>query len=841
MAKRRKPRYDDLSYKGYTVPKQKDIDKIAPFISGINPLIAEEEARRNASRFDGSSGAYGSYSSFKDETVQLTRQLRREVLSKKSINDFKRTIDYLDANINSFSANQIKAVRRLKRAEKTISSFKVTSTSVTNDRSMARLMKGMEEYIAATATLLGTSKNTSTKAVYDPQIYKMMLDTSEKISNYGKIIFGSGRGFKLQGEGAEYLNNWYDSVARLNTIQAIKSADYNIKHRIDYEDLRAQGIDIVLLAYTAATEHISVHDAMAYAVYRAQLQYIEAPGEITHEEFVKWSRAGKKLLIDRMPVDDDLKQMALWAKNAKWLFDTPSPPKVDDDETEPVINPLWDSMKKLVNFDTFERAIAVLTKGVLDPLHAFVQGMQNISSGTLSVLDFVDFMNLPWKAVLAVWSMLNGATSLVLQSTKGLIDISSSLIRYSAGTLSEDEDEDDVDVSDSKSKSAFDTLAKVAKAILAVIQVIFKAMSIGFTLVSTFIRFGILMFLDIFRLSMKLLKEILHTSPVYEAIANIFNLAISMFFLPFFMSFGNALLDTVFDLLIWARDKGQEFITTYYDSFQELAKELDAIYEGNKEWIADTITALTTYLVNVLSEISGPLTTFTLGMSEIIIDKHEEISNFALKGIDVATAFLKGKIMEVFLHYGYLAMEFISNHRQSVMRTLKKGMDFVQTALDLITPAIKHLLLFSIAIGSIIGAMVSAIGYLSWNKAWVEMGIKIFGMKFIPELLEQVLKKYLIGGASFGALLGAAVYFYLFGFEDIRFGKGGYIPPTPGGLLATVAETETEYIIPESKIHLVRGHNNMVINFNEDVYLLDDPMSEVASIVNGIGRQAYYR
>ena len=85
----------------------------------------------------------------------------------------------------------------------------------------------------------------------------------------------------------------------------------------------------------------------------------------------------------------------------------------------------------------------------------------------------------------------------------------------------------------------------------------------------------------------------------------------------------------------------------------------------------------------------------------------------------------------------------------------------------------------------------------------------------------MVLARNVGGGVGIGALIGELIYSMFFR----SFEEGGYIPATPGGMLVLVAEKETEYIIPESKIHMIRGHNNLVIEVNGDVFAVDDPKS----------------
>lgn len=928
MAKRKKSRvrYDDFSYTGYSTPIQKDIDKITPFIGReMNNLIAGEEARRADSNFHGGE-QYGSYTSFKSETYNLTKEFTKQFSSKDYVKQFTRTIDLIDKEFNRYTANQKKAVYRLKKAEDTILAFNATSTSTNNTKSMARLMKGMEEYIAAVGTLTGTSKNAHSSAFRNSELQEMLLQSSEMVSSYGKMIFGSGRGFKIQGEGPNFYDNWYRAAGRVQTIAAIKGASTAARHRINYGQLEAEGHDIVLLSFVAAMEHISIHDAMKDEEYRYRMDirntghydpfesggigdaffrqwsrvakkggfdwgneeywdtHIEAKGVITQQQFMQWAtsnlylpeararqiwkgienswqggtRYGRKLAWEReqkrkqqehlrrlkeeekaceKEADEFYKLMVRWSRYGPKMFDPVQPEKRKEEEQE-VTGPF----RIPISYESFMKVMTALNKAVLDPLSEIAKGIQNIYTGNMSILDFINFMDAPWQAVIAVWSMLNGASALVMQSTKGIIDASMAFIMYSVGLVKGESNDEEGEIDyDRASQDTSSFLTKAVKSMMMVFELVFKAMAIGFTMLSTFISFGVSMFLDIFGMMMKLFKEIAKTSPVYEAVSNIFNLAISMFFMPFFMAFGNTLLDTVFDLLIWARDSGQEFITLYHDTFMDLSSYLQDIFEKNKDWVTQSAQVLTAYLLDVIKQIGTPLVGFILDMTDVVLNKNDKIVELMEKGVDVATSFLQNKIMEIYLYYGTLAMKFISNHKNGIMNVIKKGMRYTNIALSLIEKAIAHFFTFSVTIGAILADILAVAGYLSWNREFVSVGLKLFGMKFLPELLKQVLAKHLIKAATFGALLGAAVYLYLFGWDDIKFGHGGYIPPTPGGVLAVVAEKETEYIIPESKMHLIRGHNNMILNFDGDVYLMDNPQAEITDVVNGLSRTSYYR
>lgn len=188
------------------------------------------------------------------------------------------------------------------------------------------------------------------------------------------------------------------------------------------------------------------------------------------------------------------------------------------------------------------------------------------------------------------------------------------------------------------------------------------------------------------------------------------------------------------------------------------------------------------------------------------------------------------------LHYGTEAMEFLSENAISIVTIIEKAGGIVSWILNAFTAVMKHFWLFCMAMGSALVSLFMMAGFVAGNAgALLNIASKV-SAPLARRLLAQGITKYGLIGGGLGAILGGVFYAYFFAFAE-----GGYIPATPGGLLSIVAEKETEYIIPESKIEMIRGHNNVVITFNDDVYLFDNPKSELKDAINDVNFASNYR
>lgn len=160
---------------------------------------------------------------------------------------------------------------------------------------------------------------------------------------------------------------------------------------------------------------------------------------------------------------------------------------------------------------------------------------------------------------------------------------------------------------------------------------------------------------------------------------------------------------------------------------------------------------------------------------------------------------------------------------------IKSALDFAGSSLifilDCIGFVMEHMQLLMMALGAQIQVQITTACIASY----------IGGMMMLPLLMSMigigsvVIVDQLQQGV--GALIGWGIY-ELFFNDAPQFQKGGYIPAVNGGMFVIVAEKETELIIPESKIHMIRGHNNLIIDVNGDVYGMDNPQSEIIQAID---------
>ena len=346
---------------------------------------------------------------------------------------------------------------------------------------------------------------------------------------------------------------------------------------------------------------------------------------------------------------------------------------------------------------------------------------------------------------------------------------------------------------------------------------------------------------------LKMLKEIFKTSQVMEAISNILSLCLTMFFMPFFMTFGNALLETVFEILVWTRDNGMAFVEKYGEKFIAIFVMIAEFFIDHKDQLLAIATEFIETICASLLVLAPDFMQFVSYMMEAFVANKETLMNMLTEGINVGKEMLANKIFQMYLYYGTLFLEFIDENADWIKKVFDEACGLVEECLNAFSWVMDHLLLFCIALGGAIGTLSGLAGVAALTKNIVEdiisLGLKEMGpifLKVAGPIAKQYLKSATFKAAIAGGITGS-VLGWLFWNIFFSFGRGGYIPATPGGVLSIVAEKETEYIIPESKMHLIRGHNNIVLSFNDDVYMLDNPTAEIKTIATQVAQTSYYR
>lgn len=504
---------------------------------------------------------------------------------------------------------------------------------------------------------------------------------------------------------------------------------------------------------------------------------------------------------------------------------------------------LMDKILRVLREDTLYKEISNLVSGVAGSLMAGAKQAIAVSSGLYasisSIFDFSDFFNFPFQALVATMTMGVNALSVTMEMTGSALGGVIGIFNFIAG-LQEDDMEETFDERHPGRSTAIkhgdeNPFKSILKLTLNSIRFIFMAFSIGFSALASVMKFGMTMFFDFMTIINKILKELVKTSDLFREIENIFNLALIMFFMPFFNTFGNVLLDTVFNLVLWARDFHENnslLMQSLNQTATDIGKVFQSIYKdvsGINEEFADIATSAVKELVPPMKEFIGYFT-------DTLLDHTEDFKGLIDTGIDVGKELLNNGILEVMLHYGIEAMTFLSENAPAIVSIINTAGNIVGRILNMFTAVMNHFWLFCVAMGSALVSLFMMAGYVAGNVGTL---LNISSKVVAPaarQVLTQGIKKYGLIGGGLGAILGGVFYAYFFAFAE-----GGYIPATTGGLLSIVAEKETEYIIPESKVSMIRGHNNIVITFTDDVYMFDNPSSELKDAILDITYSSNYR
>lgn len=483
------------------------------------------------------------------------------------------------------------------------------------------------------------------------------------------------------------------------------------------------------------------------------------------------------------------------------------------------------------NFQKITDGATNLLKQSKDVSSILIHISQGIQTASTQISETFRDMFSPIGQLLSLISGTINAMSQTLQVFPSML----SLIQLPFNFM-ESENKDDEEDDEGKKKES----AKARDKKLSTLSVVFEQISLfcnfmaqGINLQVSAILGGINLFTTILNTIFSALKKIFSTSKVMDQILNLFNLCITMFFMPFFNMFGNTLLEYIFQLLTWAQSFNDG---THSELMEGMIRAQNIISEFLLQNLGDLKTIFTKVISELLPailEVTLQFIPFILYFTQTLINKHEEVVQLARQGIEAGEQMLEGKIITLFILFGTQCMNFLSNYKESIKTTLVAIFDTLTWVINNFGWVIGYIEQLIVAFGQAIGAYLGVILALQGP---------IGGSTVVPALLArfglQSFTAFELGvmGQGVGTLIALAIVGVFFSFQE-----GGYIPQTPGGVLVRVAEKETEYIIPQSKIHMIRGHNNLLLEINGDVFCVDDCEKEIASALNEQSNYSRFR
>lgn len=283
----------------------------------------------------------------------------------------------------------------------------------------------------------------------------------------------------------------------------------------------------------------------------------------------------------------------------------------------------------------------------------------------------------------------------------------------------------------------------------------------------------------------KAVIKIMNTSPVFEAIKNILNLAYQMTFLPAMTLLQTNLLPLFTNLLNWAVGFGQDFAVTFQKYIEPITGSFRSALSGVMEFFNSRKNDIAELLAGAI-QILPTMLQIQQAMIELIVNNKDAILETVNLTLQAMKSLVSQGVIDTLLDFARSSAEFIDEYGESLIRTM-------------------------VNIAKILQKLTGGVFDLSnSNKT------KVNGL----------------GGIG-SALVG--------GFRTIfGFAEGGYVPATPGGVPAIIGEGgEGEYIIPESKMGRVGG--GVTINFTGNVYGMNDFKYQVRSIMNEYSTKSNYR
>ncbi len=450
-------------------------------------------------------------------------------------------------------------------------------------------------------------------------------------------------------------------------------------------------------------------------------------------------------------------------------------------------------------------AVNAVGGGVSNIFSSIAKVTDHISKGITDVFDSMgDLKTEPLKALQGVISGMSDMVTAPLELVSGVVSSIGGMLGGLGGSAG------------GKGSGAKGGGAAIGLAVGGtILQGIGSFMNIGIAAM----KMGIGIFKSMLGTVTKISKQMLSTSPVFQAVLNILNLAYTMLFLPMATAFSDQLIPIVESVLDFSMEIGDKLSTIIGAIPKDTLNKLtDGLTDMAESFTAGVGTIGATFWDNMVDAI--------LKMGKVISDPSfpKMVSDFL-------------GIIPNLLDLATTIVDFISKNSEDIIKDVNAGLEVFTKMVN--EGFFTKFLSFSITI----------LDKLQSKADDIANSITIL-VDDLPAIMNATisLTKFFLGVANgprtFVAALSTiptvianAIKGVFSGFHWPKFATGGHVPATPGGSLVTVGEGgEGEYIIPDSKMN-----TGITINFNGPVYGTDDFKSKVKSIVSEVTNTSYFR
>lgn len=342
-----------------------------------------------------------------------------------------------------------------------------------------------------------------------------------------------------------------------------------------------------------------------------------------------------------------------------------------------------------------------------------------------------------------------------------------------------------------------------------------------FTMTTTIFSSAFSMFTTTLTSVSKILKSIAETSPVVEAISNYIGLFLSMLFLPFFTAFGEPLLNAMMTAITVLAELGAEFIGWLQQADETTLKDLNEVLANlvlDIEYIFDNFM---NELVTNFDKLVPPMLDFIMQFTTTIINNSELILDLLETGIDAMNDMIEGNILATVMGMSTLVFDFIYDNIGFTKKCVNIMLDIIYKGLDFVSWCLSNLELATIAFCLATGTVCGAIG-------GSQVGMILAPFTLGASVLIGTIAGGLIGGGAGAVAAWAIINKWIKPAKDTvdgllrdvpAYGSGGKIYGRRGGHVGLLGESgQGEYAIPQSKMDLFRGNNNIVLRFKKGVY-----------------------
>lgn len=439
------------------------------------------------------------------------------------------------------------------------------------------------------------------------------------------------------------------------------------------------------------------------------------------------------------------------------------------------------------------------------------EGVKNLGDAVGASMQWGNFKTNPIGAIVNV---MNGLVGVVLAGgafTAQAFSMSSETI----GNIKKNTDE-----KARKRLKSMSPLKMVGVAIGSIAKTLTSAMSGITNLVANVFQATFTAFTSTLTSVMNLLKSIAETSPVLKSILGYVSLAMSMFFLSFFTAFGDSIMDAVMNTISVLMEMGMVFVGWLQSADNSVREDIDRVLSSLVTQIKD----LEPQIIEMIKEFAPlvpALLRFILLFAQTIISHTEDIMNLLRVGIASMNVLVANNIIGLMINIGTEVFKFMTNNQGLMIKITDFIIDIIKKSLNFAGWALNNMKLTAVAILTSVGAACGAIGgaQVGTAGAIVSLGLSIPAAIAAGAAL----------GGSAGA--GAATYVimkwidpatdYLASIKNdvSEFASGGKIYGRRGGHIGLLGEAgQGEFAIPESKLDLFRGNNNIILRFNKGVH-----------------------